>query len=199
MKIELNQEKNVMFSLPGKLLLTGDKPVQDIDISSLTDKEKIALVFNHQRGVVKVEDVATIQKSITPKQEKPKVQLAPITKGQLFQAKVEEERRELSSLLSKPLNTLKKELPLLSPGKLSKLRGLELTGKNRSSILSVIDSLLEKHEKSVTSKVGKVSASTSVDNKELYKGMDSLQLDNITDVVESEVTTVEVPIDPPKE
>jgi hypothetical protein len=126
----------------------------------------------------------------------PPVITQPPVQKQVSIEEIQEQKIDtLKSLLTKSISSLKRELPTLSPSQLSKLLTLETQGKKRKSVLSLLTSLLEKYKQDVSAKVGTEDIVPGMDNAELFKGMKSLDLDNISDVIESNIETVTIPVD----
>lgn len=179
MRIELNLDKQFFFALFNRFTLTEENPVVEIDPKTLAQNEINSLAFNLQKGVLKG-DISLLQ---TPQQTIPIKEVVVIP-------------NTLENILTKPLNFIKKTLPELSIKEVRILTEVERKGKARESVLSLCNQILQKHQESVTSKITEdVLAAAKFNKKDFFSGMPNLNLDNIGDVLESEETTVTLPLD----
>lgn len=198
MKITLNEDRASMCGIGKRVFLTFENPGPvELDPKSLSREELIQLVAMIRSERLRVEGLAElnavlegIQKS-TP--QKAAVQQAPVVVKEVTIEEIQEhETVELKRLLESSVATVKKEIATMPPSKLRKVKKLEEEGKNRATILALTKELIAKHEKAVQVKVGTedIGAATEASKVEIGKGMHGVILDNISDVVESDVTPV---------
>lgn len=180
MKLELNLEKQFFFTLFNRFTLTEESPSVEIDPNILTTNEINSLMFNLRKGVLKG-DLSL---------------LTPIPVKKIEQRREPIVDNSLSNLLTRPLNFIKKTLPILSLKEIKILIEIERKGKTRESVLALCEQILQKHQESVTNKITEdVLAAAQFNKTDFFNGMPLVNLDNIGDVLESEETKVTIPLD----
>jgi len=175
-----NLERHSMLFVGDLLTLTPDKPGPvNVDVGSLTKQEAFQILFNIKRGVLSTDDDLSALEG--------KLNIPP--PGMQEKGPVGNPDLELKSLLSKSVNTVKKEASNLSIGKLRKLIEMEASSKKRKSLLAFLNNLNASHQKEVTSKI---------ELAEKGPGREDLSpqvfLDDLPDVVESEEEDIDIPL-----
>lgn len=196
MLFKLNTEKSGLLII-GDITFTFDEP-GPVEISLESSSAEIfnQLVYSCKTGILKCGDpdklIAMIEKQKKPpfrSQAAVAAPVRPVKKDEtvLPGDPIEEDLKDLKSLLKKNVSSVKKELPGLSPGRLRKLAELEKTGKNRKALLSLLTNLLNKHADTVAKNVsGSDIAGTT---HEVGISVGSPQ---VSDIIDSEIEEVTI-------
>lgn len=200
MKIKLNEDKSSMCGIGKKVFLNFENPGPiELDPKTLDRQELGQLVMLIRMQHVLVSDVDELnsileglQKSAPqPATAKPTPVTAPAREVTIEDLQ-EQDTAALKKILAGSMASVKKDIAALPPSKIRKLLELERQGTARKGIINLATELLAKHQEAVTAKVGTEDIGTATDasKAEIGKGMRGVILDNISDIVESEVTPV---------
>ena len=165
-----NLEKHSMLFI-GSVSLTSENPGPvTVDVDALTKEEAFQVLFNIQKGVLSATgDIETLQSKLNIEEAAPKVKV-PV---------VDEKDNKFKKILSKRVNTIKKEVVSLNVSDLRKVIDLEKSGKNRKSLVSFLDGLQETHTEQVAEKL------KSMQNNSEKEGLDTQTfLDDLPDVID---------------
>lgn len=199
-------DKIPMWFLPGtKIYINFDNPSTEIDETKLTEAQKRTIAVDVQRGVlecsVPIKLEALLQptestKAVTPQvpqsskiQNKPTLETIEETRNQRIE--------EIKSCLTMKLTDLKKLIKSKSISELRILLDEERADKNRKTIIQTIELAISKHQAQVFNEVAKeLGGINPVTTKLTIKDFDGIRdtqyLDNISDVIESEITEVRI-------
>lgn len=199
MKVLLNKEKHGMLFIEGLDPLTYDDPGPvDIDVKSLTPRQFQQLSYNLLRGAIAVDKPEELGHYARERFKQPveegKVQqpTAPAPKKEITEV-IEEQEEDLKSLLTKNISSIKKNVPVLTPGQTKKLLELEKAGKNRKSLVQFLEEASKAFEDAVANKFGEGGIDLEA-HAGLVKGGLGLgkYSQNVTDVVDSDVEEVTI-------
>lgn len=194
MNIELAKPDEVDMLFIGNLHFTFENPGPfEIREQDLTPAEANAIIYNVRRGVLKVDDYEALKKLVpdapfaseqycTPEE-------APIPSSQPIDLDgyLKKQLADLKNFLKGKITEVKKNAVNLPPEEVRKLLELEKEGKSRKKLTSFLQELLDKHQETVANRVG---------DEDLAAMMPSVgNLDNVTDVVESEIIEVDLTAD----
>ena len=172
-----NLERHSMLFI-GSVSLTSENPGPvSLDVDSLTKEEAYQFLFNIKRGVLSVTgDLNLLQNKLSIEKVVPKIKV-PV---------VDEKDVELKKILSKRVNTIKKEVSGISISDLRKIMELEEEGKNRKSLNAFFGGLYATHTEQVAEKL------KSMQNNSEKKELDAQTfLDDLPDVLELEEEEIE--------
>lgn len=193
MQVSLRNKDRVPMIMIGNYIFTYDEPEHELHLDELNSSELNQLAYNWRRGVFNVDNPEELLKLLQKPEEASKKPVVA-KKSTSIADYSDEEEQALKSLLNKRVPSIKKEAKGLSPSKLRKLLSLESnSSKPRKSLVEFLDSLVALHKQHVADKVGSDDLQLNkMDYSGLLKqGMDMrLDLDNISDVVESDVEQV---------
>lgn len=190
MKFLLNKDKSSMLMVGNTVFTFDDPGPKEIDLDTIDHGLVKQLIYNCRRGLLACGDPeALLAKEITPiprlatDHERPIPKRVPIKPSD---EPTEEDIKPLKKLLKSSVATIKKELASLPPGRIRKLKELEMQGKWRKSLLAEMDRMIEKHTRDAKAAVGAMD----VGGKVHAPGMTGSP--NVSDIVESEEKEVEV-------
>lgn len=172
-----NLERHSMLFI-GSVSLTSENPGPvTLDVDTLTKEEAFQVLFNIKKGVLSATgDLETLQSKLNIEQAAPKIKV-PVA---------DEKDDKLKKILSKRVNTIKKEVRDLNVSDLRKVMELEKEGKNRKSVNSFLEGLYATHAEQVAEKL------KSMQNSSEKEGLDAQTfLDDLPDVLELEEEEVE--------
>lgn len=189
MQIELADRDKVDMLFIGNLHFTFENPGPfDIELDKFSAAEKNAIIYNVRRGILKVDDLESLKQAtigspgasptFSTATEAPIPSDVPIDLDGYLKIQL----KNLKNFLKGGVTTVKKEAVRLPPEELRKLLELETQGQSRKTLVSFLEELLDKHQQMVIARVG------TEDLVSMIPGIGNL--DNITDVVESEVEEV---------
>lgn len=172
----LNQEKRVGFLSIGKTVFTFDDPgPKDVNLESATQVEIGQLVYNGRKGVLLVEDpdklLSLVEEAAPIAKEEKKEEVKQDKKEDI----IEEENKKLRKILKKSVSSVKKSSVDLTTGQIRRMKNLESSGKNRKSLLSFFNEILDKHSKTVTNTVG----NEDVEGKYFHQSISSPQVSEV--------------------
>lgn len=170
---------NFNFSQPGP---------RRIDVSELSVNEINQFVYNHRRGVLRIEN---LEELMSKAKELPAASPKFITGNeQPVQKKtephdiIEQEELAFRKLLRSKIEDIKDTVAVMSPAKVRKLIGFEKETKNRKKLLKYLQNILDEHTKSVTKRVGSEEA---IMFAPVDLGLERRHLENISKVIESDI------------
>jgi hypothetical protein len=172
-----NLEKHSMLFI-GSISLTSENPGPVvIDVETLTKEEAFQVFFNIRKGVLSATgDLASLQGKMNTEKIVQQIE-TPVVSGKDV---------ILKKILSKRINTIKKEAAPLDIGDLKKILIFEKEGKNRKSVINFLDGLWVTHTEQVAEKI------KSMQNSSEKEGLDTQTfLDDLPNVVELEQEEVE--------
>ncbi len=172
-----NLERHSMLFI-GSISLTSENPGPvPIDVDSLSKKEALQVMFNIRKGVLSATgDLDVLYDKLKVEET------APVAKVPV----VNEKDVELKKILSKRVNTIKKEVSGLNVSDLRKIMELEKNGKNRKTVNAFLDGLYLTHTEQVAEKL------KSMQNNSEKQELDTQTfLDDLPDVLELEEEEVE--------
>lgn len=187
--VKLNTDEHGMCFI-GKYVFnfSNEGPV-NIDVKQLTPDELNKFIYNYRRGVLFIDNVAELLKS-APNAPASSNHFAtgkenPVQRYTDPHSLIEEEELALKKLLRSKIGDIKDTVAVMSPAKVKKLVELEKATKNRKKLLNYLENILLQHQQSVTKRVGTKDAQPIYADVNLM--IDRQYLDNISNVVESEV------------
>jgi viroplasmin and RNaseH domain-containing protein len=172
-----NLERHSMLFI-GSISLTSENPGPvSIDVDALTKEEAFQVLFNIQKGVLSATGgLENLQSKLNIEEVVAKIE-APV---------VDEKETILKKILSRRVNTIKKETAVLNISDLKKVMALEKNGKNRKSVVVFLDGLYATHAEQVAEKL------KSMQNNSEKEGLDAQTfLDDLPSVLELEEEEVE--------
>jgi hypothetical protein len=200
MQVSLRNKDRVSWIMIGNYLFSYDDDVHEMHLDELSNQEFAQLVYNWQRGVFTVSEPETLLKAIEDAQNAviqesvKKEPVEPKPKPTTIIDHTIAEAKELKSLLNKRVTSIQKEAKSLNPSKLRKLLELESNSKKpRKSLVGFLDNMCALNRQHVADTVGSQDVQLNkMDYTGVMKqGMDErLNLDNLTDVVESELEQI---------
>lgn len=155
MQVTLN-EKEIMWFIPGKIHLTYEKPVADLDVDTLNPIELKTLALSIKSGAVQVSDIEKVRSKLSANAPTSKVVNAPyvpnpIEARKALLAKIEE-------VLKSDVGSIKKVIESSTDFiQLRELLEKEKSGKARKSILTAASAKLDTLTKEVQQSVGSQS------------------------------------------
>lgn len=214
----IENDRFPVWSLPGTdVFLSFESPGPvNIDPVGLTEINKRAIITGAKLGQVKVtgleqilpppapipvldEPTLPMAKSYAPQ---PLVEVSPTnfsteTVNKFVKIREEKKSIDLKGLLSKSLSSIKKELPPRNKQELLLLRELEQKGKNRKTVVKLINDLLEK----ITNEVSASIAASEGKGPKIMAPVDlpAKFLPNLGEVVESQGETITIKLGPDQE
>jgi len=167
MKITLNTNQTPFVFVPGVHDFTFSDPGPiDVNLKDLTEEQFNQLLSQVRRGHLVSDNPKGFQ---TFRKEK----TTPI-----FKEKEVSTEEILAKLLRENVSTLKKKIPELNTSWIQKLLEIEISGKNRKSVVQLCQTILQKHQAEVAAAV--------------KSGISIEDLAKDSNVVDSEEKTVEV-------
>ena len=195
MQFQLANPDRIGFIIVAGNTFTYDEPgPNEIDVPALPPDQKNQLLYNCRRGVLACsepdelvrlcETLMSIAKSYSTPAERP----INATTSPLMEAvdPIEEDLKELKTLLEQKISVVKLQAVDLSNGRVRKLLELEISNKNRKGLKTFLNEILTKHTESVMNQVG------NEDTGDKYSIATAGQVgsEQVTDIVESELEQV---------
>jgi len=196
MLIKLNEEKTSILAIGGHHFTFADPGPVDIDIENMTKRELNQLVYNLRRQMLTTTEDMTRLLELTkqlPASSKsfqtPEEQPMKIAEGVLDpHGRLEEDTKELKKILRGTTEQVLAASVDLSPARVRKLLDIELHQKKRAAVISHLERMVQTHTNRVSQTVGtEQPAKTQKDLVKKGLSATGINLDNIGDVVESEV------------
>lgn len=192
MKITLNSDKHPFFFIGKILSLSMNDPgPKEIDITKISPQELNQIVYGIKSGAITSDESINLTTNYSTPNQVPIKQVVSENDTSL-----EKEVEDLKKLLAGSPALVKKNLiEIKSLRHLKKLLKLEQEDKARPIVINAIQSLLDYHTNKVSEAIGKEDVlATTVDNKKsILEGTRGLvNLDNLTDVVESEIEKITI-------
>lgn len=206
-----DRDRTPMWTIPGtNIFLSYEEPGPiTLDTSLLTSDQKATILHAVKREVLVAKGLEEIRPAVQTQTPTPNVSVAksyavieddvythkaiapdvPVVVDPVeeVKAKLEAHRKNIATIMGKPLFTVKKNLLTMSMADLYYAKSIEQSKGNRKSVISAIDDMINKLEKDVSDNIAKNTSDMEV--KELPLST------QITDVEDSEETRVEVSLE----
>lgn len=196
MQFQLANPERVGFIIVAGATLTFDEPGPvEIDVESLPLDQKNQLLYNCRRGVLACgepdelirmcESLVSVAKSYSTPDENP---INPTTPPPIVDVvdPVEEDLKELKTMLKLSVETIKSKVVDLSPSRTRKLLELEVAGKSRKGLKTFLNEILAKYAQGVLDSVG----DEDVGDKYSLTTAGQIGSKQVSDVVESDLEQV---------
>lgn len=203
MLLKLNERKASMLSI-GKLYFTFASPgPHDIDIEIMDKPQLNQLLYNIRKGTLTTtesmqrlleltEELPAASKRFATPNEQPLKMADQVLEPQ---GRLEEDLKELKKILSGNVQTVKKAAGDMAPARVRKLLEIELNMKKRASVIQHLEKIINDHIQLVTQQLGTQPAKhQAMTQADLTRGIDNtgrLNLNNVGEVVESEVEQIQ--------
>lgn len=187
----LNKDEHGMCFI-GSHMFNFDNPGPiQLDVNQLSTQELNQFVYNYRQGILFVENAdellqkaknlpAASNKFVTAKER-------PVQQKTEPRDIIEQEELTFRKLLRGKIGDIKDTVAVMSPAKVRKLVELEKETKNRKKLLGYLQGILDEHTLAVTKKVGTEDAAMFAPAD---LGLESRYLENVSKVVESDITEV---------
>jgi hypothetical protein len=204
MFVSLNESKGSFCSIGEVHFSFVDPGPKELDLGLMDRDELNQLLYNIRKGTLKTKDKKDIKELVnltrglpassnqfvTPSEAPLKDDVPPEISLDPIQEKREEEEKELKKILRGKVEQIKVSAQELDARQLRRMVEFEFSGKKRQSVIKFLEQLISIHQQSVQAQVGKTPLEASKNQGELVKNLSRVDLDNISEVVESDVEQV---------
>lgn len=197
MKIALDPDKSPFYSVGSSFFLSvADPGPIEIDLEDFPEQEKNQIVYGLKTGVLLTEDEVKVETTYSTPQEAP-VKEVPVPEDITLDQQLSAMKQEAKKVLSGKVATVKRRLgDIQNIHQLKTLFSVEKEGSSRKGVLKALQQLLDTQVSNIQENINKENVKVNeeqVKKTELIRGLKGLvNLDNITDVVESEVEQITI-------
>ncbi len=204
MIVRLDEERGSMVQIGNMRFTFLDPGPKEVDLYQLDKPRLNQLLYNLRKGVLRTNDKEEMRELLeltdqlpasrrlysTPEEVPIDNNTPPKFEVDKAFLKIEEEERQIKKLLRGKVEVIQKDLVDLTSSQLRKLVDLEVLGKARASVIKFAEDLIVKEQLRVQQVVGTTPMNAAQNQEDLTRGLKRVNLDNLTDVVESDTEQV---------